>query len=116
MTAKPAVDKETLQLIRKIILEEAGNLGVEIERIILFGSRARGDYREDSDYDILIIVKGKIDRRTKVSLAARIGSILTRLLDTPVDVVIVSGLYWKEYHNQPGTILYPASREGVTIA
>jgi predicted nucleotidyltransferase len=27
------------------------------ERIYLFGSRARGDAREDSDYDLLIIVK-----------------------------------------------------------
>lgn len=32
-------------------------LGDNVERIILFGSRARGDAHEDSDYDILLLVK-----------------------------------------------------------
>lgn len=28
------------------------------ERIYLFGSRARGDHRDDSDYDIMVVVAG----------------------------------------------------------
>jgi len=32
-------------------------LGDNVERIILFGSRARGDAHKDSDYDVLILVK-----------------------------------------------------------
>ncbi len=28
-----------------------------LENIILFGSRARGDFDEDSDWDVLIIIK-----------------------------------------------------------
>ena len=39
------VDKETLKLIKQVILEEASKLGVEVEKVILFGSRARGDAR-----------------------------------------------------------------------
>jgi len=31
-------------------------LGVHLKRIIFFGSRARGDAAEDSDYDFIIIV------------------------------------------------------------
>jgi excisionase family DNA binding protein len=32
-------------------------------KIVLFGSRARGDAREDSDYDLLVIVDAATDRR-----------------------------------------------------
>jgi len=36
--------------------------GNQIDRVILFGSRARGDYRPDSDYDIAIFLKSLPDR------------------------------------------------------
>lgn len=36
-------------------------LGNQVKEIILFGSRARGDFTENSDYDILIVV----DKREK---------------------------------------------------
>jgi len=32
-----------------------------ISRVILYGSRSRGDYKEYSDYDILVIVKEDFD-------------------------------------------------------
>lgn len=35
------------------------NLKSQIQEIILFGSRARGDFQENSDFDFLIIVKKK---------------------------------------------------------
>ena len=36
--------------------------GERIERVVLFGSRARGDAREDSDYDIAVFLKELSDR------------------------------------------------------
>jgi predicted nucleotidyltransferase len=49
----------------KISQEFANNvrkkLGNHVKKIILFGSRARGDFYEGSDYDILIV----LDRREK---------------------------------------------------
>lgn len=32
--------------------------GDRLERIVLFGSRARGDHRPDSDYDIAVFIHG----------------------------------------------------------
>jgi len=54
--------EETLKLIKETILNVAKEYNVEIDKIILFGSRARGDFREDSDWDILIVTKEKLDR------------------------------------------------------
>ena len=34
-----------------------------VERLILFGSRARGQAREDSDYDVAVVVRRLADRR-----------------------------------------------------
>ncbi len=36
-----------------------GRLGSEIRGIFLFGSRARGDFYEDSDYDVIVRVEKK---------------------------------------------------------
>ena len=35
--------------------------GDRIERVVLFGSRARGDHREDSDYDIAVFLRSMDD-------------------------------------------------------
>jgi uncharacterized protein len=34
-----------------------------VEKLILFGSRARGQAREDSDYDVAVVVRNLSDRR-----------------------------------------------------
>lgn len=45
------------QLIKEAVLE------VEPEaRVILFGSRARGSAREDSDWDVLVLASREVDR------------------------------------------------------
>ena len=43
-----------------------GIFGDRIERLVLFGSRARGDARRDSDYDIAIFLNDFADRRQEV--------------------------------------------------
>jgi hypothetical protein len=45
--------------------------GDRIERVVLFGSRARGDAREDSDYDIAVFLRDLTDRRRELDRLAR---------------------------------------------
>jgi len=50
-----------------------GLYGSRIERVVLFGSRARGDARDDSDYDVAVFLKDLGDRwaeADKIALAA----------------------------------------------
>ena len=50
---------------------------VDPEKVILFGSRARGDYQEDSDLDLLVIVDSPESRRV---LTDRINRFFMRRL------------------------------------
>jgi uncharacterized protein len=60
-------------------LAQISALKPRIERIILFGSRARDDWSPDSDYDLLLIVDKK-------DFALR-----DRLYDAVVDVLLKTG-------------------------
>lgn len=43
-----------------------GLYGDRLARVVLFGSRARGEAREDSDYDVAVFLRGMTDRRAEV--------------------------------------------------
>ena len=55
-----------------------------VESVGIFGSRARGDYRDDSDYDIFII--GNLNLDEELSLEAE----LEKELNNSVDIVKLS--------------------------
>lgn len=48
--------------------------GDRIYRAVLFGSRARGEARPDSDYDVAIFLRGLTDRWPEMDRLADIGS------------------------------------------
>ncbi len=105
-------DEEALREIKRIVLEEAERLGIRVEKVILFGSRARGEAREDSDWDILVIVS---DRASDKSLKMLRRSLYIKL-DLPVDIITIRWSRWVRHRYMPGTIAYEASREGIAIA
>jgi predicted nucleotidyltransferase len=47
-----------LKELKKLLVDTFGDI---IEDVILFGSRARGTFHEDSDYDILVILNKDYD-------------------------------------------------------
>lgn len=78
------------------------------ERIILFGSHARGDARPDSDVDLLVVMPfdgSRIDQVVEIGVA---------LFDYPVpkDIVVSHPDEFAWRKNVVGTIEYPASHEG----
>ncbi|RLF04833.1 MAG: nucleotidyltransferase domain-containing protein [Thermoprotei archaeon] len=88
--------------------------GIDIEKIILFGSRARGDCRSGSDWDILIITKENIKRDKYLEVYGNIIKRL-RLLNIKVDMVIIDKEYFRKTKNVINTISYEALQEGITI-
>jgi uncharacterized protein len=51
--------------------------GDRVERVVLFGSRARGDAKPDSDYDIAVFLK---DAGTFTDESARLAAVSTDIL------------------------------------
>ncbi|HEX5319547.1 MAG TPA: nucleotidyltransferase domain-containing protein [Stellaceae bacterium] len=49
-------------IVRRIRAGLDALYGDRIERVVLFGSRARGDAREDSDYDVAVFLRDMTDR------------------------------------------------------
>jgi predicted nucleotidyltransferase len=85
--------------------------GFKPERIILFGSQARGEAREWSDIDLIVVVDPGQDRSEVQSAIRR------SLAGVPIDrdVVVVTAADLVRDFDLPGSILWPAAREGVTI-
>ena len=50
---------EKYDLITKAIRDKGNEILPSGSRIVLYGSRARGDFREDSDWDIHILIPGE---------------------------------------------------------
>ena len=67
----PPVDDPILKRLRAALDDMYGD---RLERVVLFGSRARGDAREDSDYDVAVFLKGLTDRWAELDRLADLGT------------------------------------------
>ena len=81
------------------------------DKIILFGSAARGDVRAHSDIDVLIVKSGDFHK-------GRLTGVIYRSLygmDASVDVIVVKPEDIEKYRDCPYTVIRPALREGRVI-
>ena len=78
------------------------------ERIILFGSWARGEASDDSDIDLLILFAEVEDPRQR---AVEIYQSLSSGA-TPKDIVVSTTARFERYKNVVNTVYWPAAREG----
>jgi uncharacterized protein len=82
--------------------------------VILFGSRAKGTNRPDSDYDILIIIKDALDPRQKLQMRTLIRNKL-RGSGIIADVLMQSQAETQVKKTLPGHIVRIAFEEGYQI-
>jgi predicted nucleotidyltransferase len=50
--------------------------GGRLERVVLFGSRARGEARPDSDYDVAVFLRDLTDRWREIDRLAAIETVI----------------------------------------
>lgn len=101
-------------MIDQTLLDKATELLRETahpQQIILFGSHARNDAREDSDVDILVI-ENEIENR--VAEMVRLTRALSPLR-LPVDLLVVSRETFDYWSDTPGNVYYQARNEGKIV-
>ena len=86
----------------------ANAYGSRVERVVLFGSRARGDARPDSDYDVAVFLTDLSDRWAE---SDRIADIATDILDE-TGAVIHAMPHRAEAYFERTPLMHEVRREG----
>ena len=98
-----------LKKLKKGLIEIYGE---QVDRILLYGSRARGDERPDSDIDILVVLKDDFN----YSEMLRLSSDLAASLSLENDVVISRAFVSREqFENRQTPFLMNVRREAVPV-
>ena len=105
----PVTDALLDQMVQAIVAE------VDPEQVILFGSRARGDAREDSDVDLVVVEAEPFGKtRSRRLEAVRLWKSLSGFI-VPKDILVYSRddvEYWRDSLNH---VLARALREGKVL-
>ncbi len=102
-------DRQLIERCGEVI--KSANPGAEV---VLYGSRARGDFKNDSDYDFLIIVEGDVTtsredqiRDSLYPIELETGCVLT--------VMVVSREQWLSPVFQAMPFYANVSRDGIVL-
>lgn len=97
-----------IEKIKEIIIND-----YHPDKIIIFGSYARGDYTSDSDIDILVLSDREKDKpRTRRGL-----SVINKLgvIHRAIDILFLTGEEYQKYQSVPQSVNATISREGIVI-
>ena len=83
--------------------------GERLERVVLYGSRARGDARPDSDYDVAVFLRDMDDRGAELW---RLAGLSSSIIDESGDVVHAMP-YPAGAYNERTPLMREIRREGI---
>jgi predicted nucleotidyltransferase len=106
---------DTQQTAVRVIREVLGRHGLCVERILLFGSRARGQARLDSGWDLYVLVDGDPPFPQRHQSVTEMRRELARLR-IPNDVIISSSQRFERLKHYPGHLGYEVGREGIALS
>ncbi len=104
-----------LNSAKLIINEEVEKAGYKTEAVYLFGSRARGDYKEDSDWDFYVVVNKNMERDIKIKVSGDIRRGMRNKLKISADILIQPLNIVNERKNKSGYVTYFALKEGLPV-
>lgn len=102
------------QVAKRVIEEVMRRHGVGVVKVFLFGSRARGNFGEDSNWDFLVVVDRELGFNEKWDIVDEIKRRLAKL-SIPNDIIVRSEQELSETSKLPGTISFAVAREGVPL-
>ena len=102
-SASTILNKKLLEEVTRRIVES-----VKPQRVLLFGSAARGRMSKDSDLDMLVVMRKSVHRR---QIAQKIYRNLHGT-GIAVDIIVATEKDLEKYGERAGTILKSALQEG----
>ncbi len=90
--------------------------GPALDRVVLFGSRARGDAREDSDYDVAVFLKEAGDKVISDLWVEwdRLADLRVRFLDAGGPFIEAIPFRVSDYHRLT-PLMHEIRKDGVTL-
>ncbi|TKJ37964.1 hypothetical protein CEE37_13460 [candidate division LCP-89 bacterium B3_LCP] len=107
-------NKKTKELIAKKIREEFNKRGLEVRKLILFGSRVRDEEHKHSDWDFLAITDREVDWSEKREIWYSLSLYLAQK-DISADILIKSEEEFNRDKVDKGKVTYYANKEGARV-
>ena len=86
--------------------------GDRIQRVVLFGSRARGDAGRDSDYDIAVFLHDMADRFAEMD---RLADLSTDILDETGEFIHAMPYRASSYDDPRMPLMHAIRTEGIDV-
>jgi predicted nucleotidyltransferase len=100
------------QVVKELIDELKKLYGDNLSRVILYGSKARGDATEDSDIDILVVLKKIQNFSLERKKVKEISWRLSYKYDLLLSIIIRSE---QEYMRKDTPLLMNIEKEGIVL-
>jgi predicted nucleotidyltransferase len=94
-------------VLREIRDAVADLYGPALDRVVLFGSRARGDAREESDYDVAVFLRDMASRGAELK---RLSSLGAHFMDSGIFIQAIPFRADDYHHRTP--IMHEIRKDG----
>jgi uncharacterized protein len=84
LSARAITDPALESTLHRLDAQLRKKFGRKYIRLILFGSRARGDHQPDSDADVAVVLRGEIDNRWRLK---------QQVIEATYPILLETGLY-----------------------
>jgi predicted nucleotidyltransferase len=88
-------------------------LGKQVQQVILFGSKARGDSAPDSDIDVLILTDGE-NRQLRKTIS-KISSQIGLDYDVCLGALLIANKRWQQMSSERFSLCRNVERDGILL-
>jgi uncharacterized protein len=107
-----AMTDELKQILSELRQQLETLYGERLEKLILFGSQARGNAAPDSDIDVLVVLRGSVDVGRELWKISEVTAELSLRYSTHLSTVVMSA---SQYQARRSGFLGTVYREGTSI-
>ena len=105
------IEEEAITKLKTLLSQKLGN---SLKNVLLYGSKARGDYDNDSDIDILVVADG-VDYEMKDTIRDVVLDIQLEY-SVPISAHIRSFDYFNtQQNNRLNLFIHNVEREGIRV-